>query len=129
MEATKEQNIILLWLYWQFYEMPVFLLGVWKNYLVFASNFFSVGLLFKTFFAPWRKYNWKYPKGFDLMEFFNTLISNTFSRILGAMMRIVLVVLGILFQVFVVIAGLIIFIGWIIIPLIIIAGFLFVFSF
>jgi len=121
----KNSNIILEWFYWHFYEMPTFLFEVWMNYFNFSVNLFSAPFLLKTFFAPWRKYNWRYPKGFDLVEFFNTFISNIFSRILGAMMRTVLIIIGIIFQIFVAIAGLIVFIGWIIIPLIIILGILF----
>lgn len=128
-ETSKKDNIFSLWFSWQFYEMPKFLLSAWNNYLNFVSNVFSVGLLLKTFFAPWRKYNWSYPKGLDIIGFLNTFISNVFSRILGAMMRIVLIVAGILFQIFVILAGLIIFIAWLLIPFIVIAGFLFVFAY
>ena len=95
--------------------------------MMFAINFFSVPLLLKTFFAPWRRYKWRYPKGFDVLEFFNTLISNTFSRILGAIVRVVLIIIGALFQFFVAITGLVIFIGWIIIPFIIITSVIFIF--
>ena len=97
--------------------------------MMFASNFFSFKLLLKTFFAPWRKYKWNYPKGINLTEFFNTLISNTFSRILGAMMRIVLVIVGAIFQVFVALAGLVVFVIWFLIPFIIALGIVFIFAF
>lgn len=129
MEASKKEGVISLWMLWQFYEMPRFLLQVWQNYMMFATNFFSVPLLLKTFFSPWRRYNWRYPRGFDLVEFFNTLISNIFSRILGASMRIVLIIIGVLLQIFVAIAGLIVFVGWILIPFAVIAGLLFVLIF
>jgi len=129
MEDTKEQNIFTVWFVWQFYEMPKFLLHVWNNYMMFASNFFSFKLLLKTFFSPWRRYKWRYPKSFDIVEFFNALISNTFSRILGAFMRIILIVVGALFQVLVALAGLIIFVCWFLVPIIIIAGILFVIIF
>jgi hypothetical protein len=68
-----------------------------------------------------------YPKGFDAFEFFNTFVSNTVSRILGAFMRIVLIIVGICLQIFVVVSGLIVFVVWLLLPLIIIAGLLFVF--
>jgi hypothetical protein len=127
MESTKGQNIIFSWFLWQFFEMPKFLLGVWKNYILFALNYFSLPLLLKSLFAPWRKYRWSYPKGLNIGEFFNTLISNTFSRFLGALMRTVLIIIGVVFQVFVVFAGLFVFLLWVLIPFIIIAGFLFIF--
>ena len=96
---------------------------------MFATNYFSVILLLKTFLSPWRRYNWRYPKGFDVVGFFSTLISNTFSRFLGALMRIILIIIGILFQIFVVVAGLLIFLAWVFLPVIIVAGFIFVFTF
>ena len=129
MEYSQKINVLLLWLFWQFSEMPKFLLRVWKNYLGFAANFFSTPLLLKTFFAPWRRYKWPYPRGFDVAEFFNTLISNTFSRILGAMMRIVLIITGLLLQIFIILAGAVAIVLWILIPFLIIAGILFVFLF
>ena len=129
MEIPRKQDILIEWFLWHFSEMPRFLLGVWKNYILFALNYFSLPSLLKSFFAPWRKYKWRYPKGFDVGGFFSTLISNAFSRILGGLMRIVLIVVGIIFQVFVIIAGLIIFLLWILVPFIIIAGILFVFTY
>jgi hypothetical protein len=127
MERVKTENIFVTWFLWQFYEMPKFLWQVWSNYMMFAANFFSVGFLLKTFFAPWRRYKWRYPRGLDIVEFFNTLISNAFSRFLGALMRTVLIIMGILLQVFVAIAGLVIFAGWFLVPFIIIIGVIFVF--
>ena len=126
MQSTKSQNIIATWLSWHFYEMPKFLFGVWKNYISFALDFFSLPILLKSLFAPWRRYNWIYPKGFDVGEFLSILISNIFSRILGALMRIVLIIIGILFQILVVVAGFIVLLLWVLIPFIVLAGFLFV---
>lgn len=125
MQEIESQNIISLWLTWHFIEMPKFLLGVWKNYILFALNYFSVPTLLLSLFSPWRRYKWNYPKGFDIGGFFSTVISNAFSRFLGALMRIVLIIVGILFQLFVIFAGLIIFLFWVLIPFIIIAGILF----
>ncbi len=128
MELAERQNIFIIWFFWHFYEMPRFLFSVWNNYLKFGSNYFSVPLLLKTFFSPWRRYNWMYPKGFDIAEFFNTLVSNTFSRILGAICRIVLIIMGIIFQIFIFMAGITVILFWLFMPAIIILGFLIVFS-
>jgi len=127
LSSGRQENVFIVWFLWQFYEMPKFLLLVWKNYMNFASNFFSLELLFKTFFSPWRRYKWKYPRGLDIKEIFNTFISNSFSRILGAMMRMVLIVVGIVFQLLVILIGFLVFLGWLLIPFIIILGIIFVF--
>jgi hypothetical protein len=129
MEQNNKKNIFTLWLNWHFVEMPGFLFSVWKGYILFASNYFSLPILVKSLFSPWRKYRWNYPKGFDLGGFFSTLISNVFSRFLGALMRMALIVVGILFQIFVIFAGLIVFLLWLFIPFIIMAGFVFIFRY
>lgn len=116
---TKD-NIIVSWFFWHFYETPKFLARVWHNFFLFSLNFFSTPLLLKTLLSPWRRYKWTYPKGFDVKEFFNTLISNFFSRILGALCRLFLIIAGIFLQVFVIIFGAILFVGWLILPLLII---------
>ena len=120
--SNNKENIFITWFLWQFFEVPKFLFKIWNNYFIFATNLFSVPLLLKTFFAPWRRYKWRYPRGFDLVEFLNTFISNIFSRIIGVIMRIALIIVGIIFQIFVAIAGLIIFAGWLLVPFIIIIG-------
>ena len=122
------KNIFSMWIVWHFYEMPKFLLKVWNNYILFALNYFSLPILLRSLFSPWRKYRWNYPKWFKIGEFIGTFVSNMFSRLLGALMRIVLIAVGILFQLFVILAGLVIILLWILVPLIVIAGFLFVFS-
>jgi|SRR3989344_2850530 len=126
MVKNNGENILSQWVVWQFFEMPGVLLRVWNNYLIFATNLFSLPLLLKTFFSPWRRYKWRYPKGFDLGEFFSTLISNVFSRFMGALMRIFLIIAGILFQIFVGAAGAIVFVAWLLMPPIIITGLMFV---
>jgi len=127
MEIKNNKNIVFSWFVWQFVEMPGFLLSVWKNYILFALNYFSLPILLGSLFAPWRRYRWKYPKGLDIGEFFSTLISNTFSRFMGAIMRLALIVTGAVFQIFVIFAGLVVFLLWILVPFIIIAGLIFFF--
>jgi hypothetical protein len=125
MEVEQRENIIVMWFLWQFYEMPKFLFSAWRNYLFFGLDFFSIPLLLKTLFSPWRKYNWVYPKNFDIKEFFNTLISNAVSRILGAICRIVLIIIGAVAQFFIFVIGIVVIILWLLIPFIIVGGVLF----
>lgn len=115
-------NLIVSWASWHFYEAPKFILGVWKNYIQFSLEVFSTPLLLKTFFSPWRKYNWSYPRGLDVGRFFETLISNFFSRFLGALMRTCLIIGGALLQLFILVAGLVVFLLWIFLPIVCIIG-------
>lgn len=128
MEVLKRENMLTLWFVWHFYEVPRFLFLIWKNYISFSSDFFSVTLLIKTLFSPWRRYNWKYPRGFDAGAFFNTLISNIFSRIIGLIVRIVLIILGAVAQIAVIMIGGIMILLWILMPLIFLVLVLFLFN-
>lgn len=127
MDSHRERNIISVWFYWHFIETPRFLFEVWNNYILFALNYFSLTILLKSLFAPWKRYRWNYPRGLDIPEFFSTLLSNAFSRFLGFLMRIILIIFGLVLQVFVLLSGLIIIILWIFMPLIILVGLLSIF--
>lgn len=121
-------NIVISWLGWHFYEMPTTLLQSWKNFMQFSINYFSTPLLLKTLFSPWRRYNWGYPRGFDVKLYLETFISNVFSRIMGLICRTVLIIIGVVFQIFVVFAGGIIILLWVFLPLFCVAALLFSFS-
>jgi len=68
----------------------------WKNFLKFWLYFFSIGLLLKTLFAPWRRDVTKYPRGFDIKQWAQVLLFNLLSRIIGAIVRLVAIVFGLL---------------------------------
>lgn len=122
-KIALKQNIFIQWVSWQFFDMPSNILKAWKNFLIFNLNFFSTTLLLKTFFSPWRQYKWSYGRGFDFGKYFEVLLSNLISRIIGAIMRSFLIVIGILAEILYIILGTIVFLGWLILPALLIAGF------
>lgn len=117
------QNIFFQYLSWQFFEMPGNLIKAWKNFLKFNLNYFSIPLLLKTLFSPWRRYKWSYPQGFDIGKYLEVFVSNLISRILGAIMRIFLIVSGLVFEIFLIFGGIVVFLGWLILPFLLILGF------
>lgn len=119
------QNIVIQYLFWQFFEMPGAILRAWRNFLLFNLNYFSVPLLLKTFFSHWRRYRWSYGKGFDLGRYLETFFSNLISRILGAFVRSFAIVMGILSEIGILLGGMIVFLGWLILPVFLIAGLVF----
>lgn len=122
------QNIFFQYIVWQFLESPKNVLAGWKNFLKFGLNYFSLPLLFKTLFSPWRRYSWSYGRGFDIKRYLEVFFSNLISRILGAIVRIFLIISGILFEVFILFAGLIVFLAWLVLPFLLISGFYYGFS-
>jgi len=125
MEAAQKQNIVIQWVSWQFLEMPGNILIGWKNFLKFNLNYFSLPLLLKTFFAPWRRYSFSKGRGFDLVKYLEALFSNLILRILGAIIRSFIIVIGLIAEVFIILAGITIFISWLILPALLIVGFIF----
>lgn len=119
------QNIIVQYFIWHFYDVPKELGKAWKNYLRFFLSFFSVIALIRTLFAPWHNYQWSYGRGFSISRYTETFVSNTFSRVLGAIIRSFLIIIGLIFEIFIFFLGAIVFLSWILLPVIIIALFAF----
>lgn len=118
--VIRQANTIGAIFNWHFYEMPSFLFLVWKNYIEFVFNYFSIHLLFLTLFSPWRRYKWRYPRGFDIGGYLSIFISNFFSRVMGAIARLFLIVIGIIAQIFIFTAGIVVILLWVSMPFIIV---------
>ena len=96
--------------------MPKKIIDAWRDVFKFYFNYFSIPLLVKTFFSPWRNYLWSYGKGFDLGRYIEVLFSNLTSRIIGAILRSGLIILGLAVEFFVVLVGIIILLAWLFFP-------------
>ena len=92
---SLQQNILISYLIWYFFDVPREILRGWKNFLFFNLNYFSIPILLKTFFSHWRQYKWSYGRGFDISRYLEAFFSNLISRILGAIMRAILIFIGI----------------------------------
>jgi len=123
------QNIFFQYLFWQFFEVPKNLIKAWRNFLKFNLNYFSIPLLLKTFFSPWRRYKVSYGKGFDFGRYFEALFSNLIFRTLGAILRSFLIIIGLLAEIFIILGGIIVFLGWFISPILLVWGLMFGFKF
>lgn len=66
-----------------------------------------------------------YGKGFDIGRYFSAFFSNLIFRILGALIRSVLIIVGLIVEAFIFVVGLVLFLGWLILPALLIAGFIF----
>ena len=118
-------NIFSQWFSWHFLELPKDIFKAWKNFLLFNLNYFSISLLLKTLFFPWRKYSYSYGRGFDLSRYFKAFTFNLISRALGAIMRTCLIILGLLAQIFIIFVGTVVLIGWLLLPVFLIIGLIF----
>jgi len=126
--SEVSQNILFQYFSWQFFDVPKKLIKAWKNFLLFNLNYFSIPLLVKTLFAPWRKYKMSYGRGFDAGRYAEAFLSNLIFRILGAIVRIFLIIIGLFVEILIIFGGIIVFFGWLILPALLIWGLIFGFK-
>ena len=106
MERAAERKIIFRkFIEWYFFEQPQAVFRGWMNLLKFNLEFFSIFLLLKTFFSPWKKYTWSYGRGFDLRRYAEAFVSNAISRGLGAVLRFFLIFMGLVTELFIFLLG------------------------
>ena len=122
------QNIFLQYLVWHFFEAPKNILKGWRNLLKFNLNYFSIFPLLKTFFSPYKRYGWQYPRGFDFGKYLEVFFSNLISRILGAFARTIFIVAGLLTEILIIFAGLIVISAWLALPVLLASGLIFGFK-
>lgn len=87
-----------------------------KNSLWFFYHFFSLPVLVKTFFQPWKRMEERYPKGLDVGGIASTFIINTMMRAIGVIMRVFLIAIAVIFIAIVFCLGVASFFVWFAIP-------------
>ena len=122
---TLEKNILYKWIVWRFIEIPMEIINGWRSIVKFYSYYFSIPLLLKTLFSPWRQNIWSYEGKFELTKYLETLTSNIASRFIGFIMRLGLIIIGLLAEFLASCLGIIILALWLIAPYILIVGLIF----
>ncbi|MCK5026992.1 MAG: hypothetical protein KAS07_01095 [Candidatus Pacebacteria bacterium] len=93
---------------------------IWSNITHFVFHFFSIPLLLRTFFAPWKRIEaTRETQGLNISDYISTKLVNTIMRLIGASMRAVLIFIGLVVVATVVIAGMIFFVLWVLLPIIV----------
>jgi len=116
---------ITQFLVWQFLDVPKEILAGWKNFLWFNLNYFSIPILLKTFFSPWRKYRYPYGRFFEFWKNTETFVFNMMSRVIGVILRTFFIIIGIISEIIIFIIGLILLLTWVILPFLLIFGLVF----
>jgi len=119
-ESSPKKNIFLQWLKWRYSEVPRFIIRVFRNLLSFGFNYFSITLLLRTIFSPWRRYYESYGRGFDLKRYSRVFIGNTISRIIGFIIRGFTIIIGLAAQLVILFGGAFILFAWTFLPLIVV---------
>ena len=85
-------------------------LGIWRM--------FSVGILLRTLFAPWRRITSNAGKGLD--QFFMSLIDNFVSRMVGFTVRVFVLFSAVIIMSFAIVVGLLFVAAWPLLPVVVV---------
>lgn len=103
------------YLRWHYLDAPKFILELTGNYLFFVGHLFSVKVLFKTLFAPWRKLTAQKEKH-GLSGALDAISFNLISRFLGFIVRVSTIFTSLIFSFLVLLVGSFLFLSWLVIP-------------
>ncbi len=93
---------------------------IWRDITHFVFHFFSIPLLLRTFFAPWKRIEaTRETQGLNIGDYISTKLVNTIMRFIGACMRTALIFAGLAILGTVVLAGLAFFVLWTLLPVVV----------
>ena len=111
------------YLSWHYSTSLVDFLRLWKNYLWFAYMIFSIPELLATLFAPWQRMDVERTKqNFNLEDIAETLATNTVLRIMGAVVRLLVIVIGLGILTALVVLGALALLVWLVLPLFVVVA-------
>lgn len=106
---------------WHYTTAWFLMWGVWRNFLWFVIHFFSLPQLMRSWFTPFKRITEPRGNRFDLEDFASYVIIGLLSRIIGALIRTIIIVAGVCVLIGTVMAGFVIYLLWALVPLIIIS--------
>jgi len=109
-------RLVPLYLWWHYTAAFGDFFHIAGNLFWFLWHFFSVPDTLRTFFEPWQRIKEKYHKGFDVEKIATSFVVNVLMRIVGVIMRTVLLFLAFISYSVVFIVVVVGFFLWIIIP-------------
>lgn len=113
--------VVVHYLIWHYSRALVEFSHIYKNIILFVYNFFSVPILLRSYFAPWRRMGEAYPKNvLNFSELFSVLLINLIMRSVGMVMRTIMIVAGLLVLAVILVLYPILIISWLLLPLFII---------
>lgn len=116
--------ILQHYLVWHYLEAYKEIFVVWRNMSWFVFHYFSLAQLTKTLFAPWKRITEEKRKSWDFEDFAGRVIVNLISRLIGAIMRLVVISVGLICLCLTLAAAAATYLLWFVAPLVIVASFI-----
>lgn len=116
-------SIVIDYFKWHYSRAFSELFHVWMNFVWFVIHFFSLSELAHAWFAPFKRLTEERGSLFSFEDLAGFVIINLFSRLLGALLRTILIVTGVVVLLLLTALGILSFIFWITAPVALLSGF------
>lgn len=100
---------------WWIYHAPKNLFRAILQVIKNSYNYFSITLLAKTLFSPWRR-DVVNPVNPSLQDRLQIFVMNLFSRIIGAIVRLITIIIGLIIIALEFLFGVIVYIAFVFMP-------------
>lgn len=114
-------TIVHHYLLWHYTRAFMELFHVWFNFIWFVVHFFSIPQLMRSWFAPWKRMVEGRGEKWNLEDLAGFIIIGLISRIIGFIMRTVVIAIGLVSLFIVVVGGFLVYAFWIAAPIVIIS--------
>jgi len=112
-------SIISDYFVWHYTKAWFLMWGVWRNFLWFVIHFFSLPQLMRSWFAPFKRITEERGERFNLEDLAGFVIIGLLSRLVGAIIRTVIIALGVVTLMLTVVGGFVTYLVWALVPFII----------
>jgi hypothetical protein len=118
MASFDISRVLILYIVWHYTRALYDLFAIWSDGLRFILHFFSISLLLRTFFSPWRRLHEENRGGLlNISDFIAAKTVNLIMRCVGMVMRLLVISAGLIaFAVFFGM-GIFMFFCWLFLPL------------
>jgi len=106
-------NDYLLWHYTRAFKE---IFHVWSNFLWFVIHFFSIPQLMRSWFSPWKRMIEDRGNTWNFEDLAGFIVIGFFSRLIGFILRTIIIVLGLVALSIVVVAGITTYLFWFVAP-------------
>ncbi len=113
-------SIMHHYVFWHYSRAWLELFQVWRNLLWFVIQFFSIPQLMLSWLAPWKRMTEGRGEKWDLEDLASFIIINIISRIIGAIMRTIVICIGLVSLAVTLAGGIATIVFWALAPLVII---------
>jgi hypothetical protein len=114
--------IVHHYLLWHYTKAFGEILHVWKNIIWFTYHFFSIPQLLRSYFSPWKRMTEERHKSFDFEDLASFLIINLISRIIGVLLRTIVIISGAASLIILLVGIIAVYVFWVLAPVIIAAA-------